>query len=253
MLKGYLILMEVFMKLQLVLVSLFFASSACQNMGNVSATKDDPISSASGSPSANFSFLQNKEISNLRDDGKFKFVEKGEVKRESKISGQFPGPVRFKISEITHLPSGQVTTAFVTFKDEDDGGNTGGWIQDTNGNVIGKINDGTIDLITTQSNGSPQIANFSILQDKQLPDLKDDAKFKFVEKGEVKRVSKIRNQFPSAVRFKVSELTHLPSGTVTTVFATFRDEDDGGNTGGWIEDKEGNVVAQIKDSFIYLI
>jgi hypothetical protein len=38
-----------------------------------------------------------------------------------------------------------------------------------------------------------------------------------------------------------------------TIFATFKDEDDGGNTGGWVEDKEGNVIAKVNDGIIELL
>lgn len=53
------------------------------------------------------------------------------------------------------------------------------------------------------------------------------------------------------IHVEKTQLTHKATGKVFFQFTTFEDEWDGGNTIGWIEDADGNHVANIGDSEIY--
>ncbi len=61
---------------------------------------------------------------------------------------------------------------------------------------------------------------------------------------------------PDAVgirRYRTIYVAHIESQEQYVAYATFLDEDDGGNTLGWIENLKGARVARIADSFLYEI
>jgi len=53
------------------------------------------------------------------------------------------------------------------------------------------------------------------------------------------------------IHVEKTRVIYKPTGAIYTQYTTFEDEWDGGNTIGWIEDSEGNHVANIGDSEIY--
>jgi secreted trypsin-like serine protease len=54
----------------------------------------------------------------------------------------------------------------------------------------------------------------------------------------------------SVRRYRVIHIAHVASGQSFRAYATFLDEDDGGNTLGWVEDARGRIVSTIADSFL---
>lgn len=241
------------MKLVPILFSVHFMISGCQNTGAKSTVKDATNPSRSTEVSgSDYSFLDNKELSSIEEDRNFSLKKIREVKQVSKIPEQFGGrTVRLAVSELKHIPSGIVTIVFLTFNDEDDGGNVGGWIEDKSGRVIREIHDGGISEVRRPTGGRQP--DYSFFQGKELAFITDDGTFKLVKMREHKRVSKIPGQFSGrATRFMMSSLTHIPSDNWVIVMVSFNDEDDGGATAGWIQDGDGKVVGIVEDGTIKL-
>lgn len=96
------------------------------------------------------------------------------------------------------------------------------------------------------------------LRNKELPSLYEDADFALSYRmldGQRKAIAIRKSPLPMGSdldrsrKYHIITIVHLPSQTQYRAYATFDDEDDGGNTLGWVEDRLGRIVSRIDDSF----
>jgi len=83
-----------------------------------------------------------------------------------------------------------------------------------------------------------------------LPELESSMQFTSVKKKSVYIPDRKEGSGGVKRHYHVEIYTHRASGEVYTVYSTYRDEDDGGNTIGWIEAEGDKVVASISDGYI---
>lgn len=96
------------------------------------------------------------------------------------------------------------------------------------------------------------------LRNRELPSLYEDADFalsyRMMDEQQKDVAVRKRPLLDAADRdrarkYHMITIVHLPSQTQYLAYATFADEDDGGNTLGWVEDRLGRVVSRIDDAF----
>ncbi len=197
-----------------------------------------------------YSVIYDKDLQDLRSSKGFKPAAKSlDLYRNSPILTYSDRPRTYRRTEWTYqLPSSKKSqlcfTVYATFQDEDDGGNTLGWIENNSRQVIATIADSYVKAYESPSKLFP-----SFLQDRQLPELRDDPDFLFAVESVVIQLGALPYLQSEERHYQVIRLTHIPSQTVVFLYATFRDEDDGGNTLGWVQDQQAQLIASIGDSF----
>ena len=196
-----------------------------------------------------FTVIYNKELPDIQRSRSFKVSKKlAIVQRNSPILLYSDRIRTYERSEWTYKPAKLAFVVYKTFQDQDDGGNTLGWIEDKDRQVVATISDS---YITRYQSISLLFPDF--LKDRQVPELRDDPAFSFVVEDTVIRLGALPYLMDSERHYQKIRLTHLESQTTVFLFATFRDEDDGGNTLGWVEDVKGQLIASIGDSFFNAI
>jgi hypothetical protein len=104
--------------------------------------------------------------------------------------------------------------------------------------------------MTPSGSDSPTIA--SILErivDKQLFELRESGDYLVTPLADVVKTSPIPSD-PYKRHYHVTQFVAKDDGATFISFASYLDEEDGGNTYGWFEDRDGGVLAMIEDSEI---
>jgi len=83
----------------------------------------------------------------------------------------------------------------------------------------------------------------------EIWELDDSGEYTVESLAEVYRSSPLVDHIGVA-HFEVSKYTANDNGSVFMIYGTYRDEEDGGNTYGWVETEAGVAIARIDDSFI---
>lgn len=204
-----------------------------------------PLAAQDGSSPDPFAVIYDKELPDLQRSRSFKVSKKLLiVDRHSPILLYSDRIRAYERSEWIHKPSKLPFVVYRTFRDQDDGGNTLGWIEDKDRQVVATISDSYITRYQSPSGLFPEF-----LKDRQVSELRDDPAFSFVVERTVVRMGVLPYLMDSERHYHMIRLTHLESQVTVILFATFRDEDDGGNTLGWVEDLNGQLIASIGDSF----
>ena len=197
-----------------------------------------------------YAVIYDKDLQELRTTKGFRPAAKSvDLNRNSPILTYSDRPRTYRRTEWTYqLPTSKKArlcfTVYATFQDEDDGGNTLGWIENNSRQVIATIADSYVQAYESPSKLFP-----SFLQDRQVPELRDDSNFLFVEESVVVQLGALPYLQTEERHYQVIRLTHIPSQTVVILYASFRDEDDGGNTLGWVQNLQGQLIGSIGDSF----
>ncbi len=196
-----------------------------------------------------FSVIYDKDLSELKRSRSFKVSKQvTTVVRNSPILIYSDRMRTYERSEWIHKPTKLSFVVYKTFQDQDDGGNTLGWIENKDRKVVAIISDSYITRYDSPARLFP-----AFLQDRQVPELRDDPAFSFLVEGTVVRFGALPHLADSEKHYEVIRLTHLESQTTVIMYASFRDEDDGGNTLGWVEDLQGQIIATIGDSYFNAI
>jgi hypothetical protein len=96
-------------------------------------------------------------------------------------------------------------------------------------------------------------AIFQRLDGKEISDLVDSKEWKIEQKGKVVKVSPVPGDDNEKRHYQIEKYTAKKDGAAFLIFETFRDEDDGGNTRGWVQTLDGQLVAKVSDSFFEAI
>lgn len=204
-----------------------------------------PLTAQGGGSPDPFTVIYGKELPDLQRSKSFKVSKKLlTVDRHSPILLYSDRIRTYERSEWIHKPTKLAFVVYRTFQDQDDGGNTLGWIEDKDRQVVATISDSYITRYQ-----SPSLLFPEFLKDRQVSELRDDAAFSFVVERTVVRTGVLPYLMDSERHYQMIRLTHLESQETVILFATFRDEDDGGNTLGWVEDLNGQLIASIGDSY----
>ncbi len=196
-----------------------------------------------------FAVIYGKELPELRQSRAFKASKKvTTVQRHSPILMYSDRMRTYQRTKWTYRPSKLKFVVYATFQDQDDGGNTLGWIENIDRKVVATISDSYISAYQ-----SPALLFPEFLKDRQVPELREDPAFSFVVESVVTRLGALPYLQESEKQYQVIRLTHIESQTAVILYATFRDEDDGGNTLGWVEDLQGRLIAVIGDSYFNAI
>jgi hypothetical protein len=204
-----------------------------------------PLAAQDGSSPDPFTVIYDKDLPDLQRSKSFKVSKKLLiVDRHSPILLYSDRIRAYERSEWIHKPSKLAFVVYKTFRDQDDGGNTLGWIENKDRQVVATISDSYITRYESPSTLFP-----TFLTDRQVPELREDPGFSFVVERTVVRTGVLPYLMDSERHYQMIRLTHLESQVTVILFATFRDEDDGGNTLGWVEDLNGQLIASIGDSY----
>lgn len=199
---------------------------------------------AQGTPDP-FTVIYDQELPDLKRSKSFRVSKKVTiVERHSPILLYSDRIRTYERSEWIYKPTKLAFVVYKTFQDQDDGGNTLGWIENKDRQVVATISDSYITRYQ-----SPSVLFPEFLKDRQVPELREDPAFAFVVESTVVRTGVLPYLMDSERHYQIIRLTHLESQTTVILFATFRDEDDGGNTLGWVEDLNGQLIAAIGDSY----
>lgn len=97
------------------------------------------------------------------------------------------------------------------------------------------------------ANAASDIA--SRIDGKEISDLKSSGDYVVVDQGVIEKVSPIVSD---AVKrhYHIDQYTARSDGAGFVIFASYLDDEDGGNSYGWVESVDGKVIARIGDSFI---
>jgi hypothetical protein len=222
------------MNLRFLLFTAFYLFLNAQSLTAQETVSPDP-----------FSIIYTKELPDLYRSKSFKISKRSSVVARHSPILLYSDRIRsYERSEWTYKPTKLAFVVYKTFQDQDDGGNTLGWIENKDRQVVATISDSFI----TQYQ-SPSILFPSFLKDRQVPQVRDDPAFSFVLEDTVVRPGALPYLMDSDRHYQKIRLTHLESQVTVILFATFRDEDDGGNTLGWVEDLNGQLIASIGDSY----
>jgi hypothetical protein len=193
------------------------------------------------------------ELSDLEETRSFSIKKLPSVTRVSRHDPNEKRPRLFSAREVTHLQHGQTYRVYNTAATDKEG--QLGWIENQSGQVMALIGDGEIYKCAVNGSG---VQVRALADDgrcgfgEDLHDLEVSDAFKLAKRGDVVRRSRITGDDERQKSFSESEATHLQSGKTFLVFNTFKDEDDGGNTIGWVEAvPSGEIVAEIEDSGFY--
>lgn len=181
------------------------------------------------------------------------------VRKLADKSGKYrPRPtsriMQFHVRELTHKASGIKFYDYSTFNDEDDGGNTVGWIETgyrQGRKILSEICDGGLCKCKVES--IDQVAQSSeedVWWDATDGECLFNDGSAFTKKTLADTSGPFKPHPSSGIKqYHARELTHNQSGRKFKEYSTFDDNDDGGNTMGWIEDAtNGKVVVEIGDS-----
>lgn len=190
-------------------------------------------------------FLAGLEFQELSESLDFKVVRKSEIAVKGPILSYQDRKRKYRVSKIVHLPTRAVLTSFTTFQDQDDGGNTLGWIQNARAQVVALINDGSM-MPTTAP-----LPEF--LVGKEIFEILNSIDFVLVSE------SKLMARGPRAEyqdrdrEYLVKLFQDKSSGQYFKLHYTNDDQYDGGNSLGWIENLANQVVGKIDDSTFYRV
>ena len=90
------------------------------------------------------------------------------------------------------------------------------------------------------------------LKNKEISDLTENS-FTKLSLGIIEAFSPIKDEGSERKHYQMDKYTAKDTNVVFTLFYTYLDDEDGGNSYGWVTDSSGNTVASIADSFFYVV
>lgn len=214
-----------------------------------------------------------ESIAELRTNPLFAASPRADVSKVGRMGDTDGAKRSFHVTEFKHKPSGSFFLAYTTFKDQDDGGITSGWLEaGSSDEVVAEIGDNEIyncKVDTVNVAAVPERSSNSCAFGDHLGDLDNSKAFaKVGSSREVEGVHSKVTHLPigSAERFTLQDYRQRKTGTDYSVFTTMVTEPDTksatgpagtagennetplltGTLAGWIElKKTGQVVGEI--------